>query len=145
MRKQLLYFRFVALGCILLQSVAARSLDECYKYHKRASVKSVCGRIQNIIGERPDGVVLTLVTPNGNLLSTAKVDSNGKFVFGPVPKGNYLLRGTAPGYMTVERDLQVTHDQDRACKPKIEVTLGISSCHGGIYVKGFDKKRDLFR
>ncbi len=145
MQRLLPPIRFVALGCILLQSVAARSMDECYKYHKRASVKSVCGRIQNIAGEHPDGVVITLTTSTGVVLSTAHIDDRGGFSFGPVSKGNYLLRATAPGYHTVERDLLVTHDKYKACQPKIEVTLGLRVCDSGTYVKGFDKKSDLFK
>lgn len=144
MQKQL-YVRFVALGCILLQSVAAYSVDTCYKYHKRAPVKSVCGRIQDISGARPDGLELTLVTLNGSVLSTAQIDHDGKFIFGPVRKGDYLLRATAPGYQKLERELRVTHDQDKSCKPRIEITLGFRSCDGGTYVSGFDKKSDLLQ
>lgn len=145
MQKQLLFFRFVALAFILLQSVAARSVDTCYKYHKRAPVKSVCGEIHNILGQSPDGVAIALVTSTGALLATAQVDHRGKFVFGPVPKGDYLLRATAPGYLTLERELSVTRNNDKSCKPRIEMTLGFRSCDGGTYVKGFDKKSDLFR
>lgn len=139
------HIRFVALGCILLQSVAARSIDTCYKYHKRAPVKSVCGRIQDISGARPDGLKLTLVTLNDTVLSTAEIDHNGRFIFGPVPKGDYLLRATAPGYLTLERQLRITRDQYKSCKPRIEMTLGFRSCDGGTYVRGFDKKSDLFQ
>lgn len=145
MQRQFLYIVSLAFGLILLQPVAARAVDECFKYHKHAEVKSVCGRIDNQLGERPDGVELTLVTNSGSVLSSAKVDAKGRFTFAPVPKGDYLLRATAPGYSTEERELRVTHDRDQKCKPRIEVRLGLKVCSGGTYIRGFDKKRDLFR
>lgn len=145
MQRQFLYIRSIALGCILLQPVATPAVDTCFKYHKRAEVKSVCGRIDNPLGERPNGVELTLVTNSGSVLSSAKVDPKGGFTFAPVPKGDYLLRATAPGYLSVERELRVTHDRDQKCKPRIEGRLGLNVCGGGTYVRGFDKKSDLLR
>jgi Carboxypeptidase regulatory-like domain len=145
MQHQLLYIRVVVLGLVLLPYVTASSVDTCYKYHKRASVNSICGRIRNILGERPDGVELTLVNLTGSVLSKPQIDNQGKFIFEPVPKGDYLLRATAPGYLTVERELRVMHNQDKACTRRIEVTLGFRSCDGGTYVRGFDKKSDLFK
>jgi len=145
MQRKFLYIRSIALGCTLLQPVATRAVDTCVKYHKRAEVKSVCGRIDNLLGERPDGVELILVTNSGSVLSSAKVDLKGGFTFAPAPKGDYLLRATAPGYSTVELQLRVTRDQDQKCKPKIEVRLGLHACGGGTYVRGFDKKSDLLR
>ena len=118
MQRQFLYIRSIALGCILLQPVATPAVDTCFKYHKRAEVKSVCGRIDNPSGERPDGVEMALVTNSGSVFSTAKIDDKGRFFFGQVPKGDYLLRATAPGYLTVEREIRVTHDQDKSCKTK---------------------------
>ena len=138
------YIRSIVVGCILLQSVCACYADACFKYHKRAPVKSVCGRISNPSGELPGGVELTLVATSGSVLFTAKADSKRRFAFGPVPKGDYTLRASTPGYATVERQLRVTRDQGENCKPKIEVRLGFRSCDGGTYAKGFDKKRDLF-
>ena len=145
MQKQFLHIRFIALGCILLQPVATRAVDTCLKYHKRAEVKSVCGRIDNPLGERPDGVELILVTNSGSVLASAEADAKGRFTFAPVPKGDYLLRAKAPGYVTVERELRVTHDRDQKCEPRIEVRLGLNVCGGGTYVRGFDKKSDLLR
>jgi hypothetical protein len=144
MQHQLFYIRAVVLGFVLLPFVA-RSVDTCYKYHKRASVNSVCGQVHNPLGERPDGVELLLVTSSGSGLSKAQIDNGGKFIFEPVPKGDYLLRATAPGYLPVERELRVTHNQDKACTRRIEVTLGFRSCDGGTYVRGFDKKSDLLK
>jgi len=133
----------VVVGFILLQFACVCYADTCSKYHKRAPVKSVCGRITNILGQRPDGVGLTLVTESGSVLSSAQVDNHGKFSFTPVPKGDYTLRATAPGYRTEQRQLSVTRDRTKNCKPTIDVKLGFTTCQGGTYIRGVDKKSDL--
>jgi hypothetical protein len=33
---------------------------------------------------------------------------------------------------------------EKNCNLRIEIILGVGSCSGSTYVKGFDKKRDLF-
>ncbi|MGZ4830530.1 MAG: carboxypeptidase-like regulatory domain-containing protein [Candidatus Angelobacter sp.] len=141
---QISFQRAVLVGCILLQAVGTSYGDTCYKYHKRAPVKSVCGRTSNPLGERPGGVELTLVDESGAVRFTAKVDGKGRFAFGPIPKGDYTLSSNAPGYTTVERQLRVIREGEKNCKPRIEVRLGFRSCDGGTYVKGFDRKSDLF-
>jgi hypothetical protein len=138
-----LHIRFVVGACILLQFFATCSADTCYKFHKRAPVKSVCGRISDAMGESPVAE-LTLVDERGAVLFTAKTDHSGRFTFEPVPKGDYTLRAAAPGYRTEERQLSVTRNGEKNCKQKIEIILGVGSCGGSTYVKGFDKKRDLF-
>jgi hypothetical protein len=112
-------------------------------FHKRAPVRAVCGKIINEAGEPPDGVELTLTTESGSSLFTAKTDKRGRFAFGPVPKGDYTLRATAPSYLTAQRPIRVTCDRDDICKATIEVKLGTSSCRGGISVKGIDNQSEL--
>jgi hypothetical protein len=144
MQISFVYIRSVVIGLILLQSVSNCYADTCSKYHKRAPVRVVCGQVSNSLGKRPDGVELTLLTASGTALFTTKADSQGKFAFGQVPKGDYTLRALAPGYTTEERQIHVIDDQGRSCKaPKIEVKLGFRSCDGGIYIRGVDKKSDL--
>lgn len=145
MRKSLRNVRFATLVLLLLQTVGNSSADTCNKYHKRAPVKSVCGHVSNPLGELPAGAELTLLTPTGSEEFTAKADSKGAFDFGQVPKGDYTLRAVAPGYTTEERQIRVTSKDRNSCKqPKIEVRLGLRSCDGGVYIKGVDKKSDLF-
>lgn len=143
MQIRFVYIRSVVIGLILLQSVSKCYADSCSKYHKRAPVRAVCGQVSNSLGKRPDGIELTLLTASGQALFTTKADSQGKFTFGQVPKGDYTLRAVALGYTTEERQIHVIGDQGRSCKPKIEVRLGFRSCDGGIYIKGVDKKSDL--
>ena len=146
MQKALRNVRFAAISLILLQSIGNCYADTCNKYHKRAPVKSVCGHVSNAMGGGPDAVELTLLTNTGSAAFTAKTDNKGTFTFGQVPKGDYTLRAVAPGYTTEERQIRVTGEDGNSCKqPKIEVRLGFRSCDGGIYIKGVDKKSDLFR
>ena len=70
--------RSVAVGLILLHNAGNCFVDTCYKYHKRAPVKSVCGRVSNALGEPPDGVTLTLLTASGSTLVSVKADKKGK-------------------------------------------------------------------
>lgn len=136
--------RSVAVGLILLHNAGNCFVDTCYKYHKRAPVKSVCGRVSNALGEPPDGVTLTLLTASGSTLVSVQADKKGKFVFEHIPKGDYTLRAIAAGYTTEERQIRLTRDQENSCKhPRIEVRLGFRSCDGGIYIKGIDKASDL--
>jgi len=111
-------------------------------FHKRAPVRAVCGTVINELGERPEGVELTLATESGSARFTAKTDKRGGFAFGPVPKGDYTLRATAFSYLTEQRPIRVTRDRDTTCQATIEVKLGTSSCRGGIQVNSFDKKSD---
>ena len=131
------------IGCALLGCSIAAYADSCVMFHKRAPVRAVCGKIINELGERPEGVKLTLATASGSSLFTAKTDTRGRFDFGPVPKGDYTLRATAPSYLSEQRPIRVTRDRDNTCKAMIEVKLGTSPCRGGIYVKNFDKESDL--
>jgi len=142
MQSLFFHLRCLVIGCALLESSVASHADSCVIFHKRAPVRAVCGKIINELGERPDGVKLTLATASGSALFTAKTDHRGRFAFGPVPKGDYTLRATAPSYLSEQRPIRVTRDRDNACEAMIEVKLGTSSCGGGIYVKGFDKKYD---
>ena len=135
--------QFLVIGCALLGCSISSYADSCVMFHKRAPVRAVCGKIINELGEPPDGVELTLATESGSSLFTAKTDKRGRFAFGPVPKGDYTLRATAPSYLTAQRPIRVTRDRDNTCKAAIEVKLGTSSCRGGISVKGFDKQSDL--
>lgn len=133
--------RSVVIGLILLHTAGNCFVDTCTKYHKRAPVKSVCGRVSNPLGERPDGAELTLLTASGAALLTVKAENNGKFAFGRVSKGDYTLRATAPGYTTEERQIHLTRNQGNSCKQaRIEVRLGFRSCDGGIYIKGVEKR-----
>jgi Carboxypeptidase regulatory-like domain len=142
MERRLSHLQRFAVTSALLGCSVASYADSCVKSHKRAPVRAVCGKIINGSGERPDVVELTLATESGSVLFTAKTDKRGRFAFGPVPKGDYTLRATAPSYLTEQRPIRVTRDRGNTCKAMIEVKLGTSSCIGGIYVKSFDKKSD---
>jgi Carboxypeptidase regulatory-like domain len=136
------HLQLLVIVCALLESPVASHADSCVMFHKRAPVRAVCGKIINEVGEPPDGVELTLATESGSSLFTAKTDKRGRFAFGPVPKGDYTLRATAPSYLSEQRPIRVTRDRDNTCKAMIEVKLGTSSCRGGIYVTGIDKQSD---
>ena len=54
-------WRLYLIVYLLLCCATALHADECVKFHKRAPVPSVCGRIINIAGERLDGVDVELI------------------------------------------------------------------------------------
>jgi len=143
MQTRFLLIRSIVITFILLQLVCACHADTCYKHHKRAPVRAVCGRVHNVLGERPNGIELTLSADNSSSRFSAKTDDKGGFVFGPVPKGDYTLRASAPGYTPEERPLRISGDGKKSCTQQINVTLGFRSCDGGTYIRGFDKKSDL--
>ena len=143
MQRLFSHLLFLMVGCALPGCATACYADSCVMFHKRAPVRAVCGQIIDESGERPDGAKLTLAAATGSARFTAKTDTRGRFDFGPVPKGDYTLRATAPSYRSEQRPIRVTRDRDRTCKAAIEVKLGTFSCRGGIYVKYFDKESDL--
>ena len=134
--------RLLVLGALLQYSAAAHA-DECLKFHKRAPMRAVCGRVINIAGEKLGTVELTLTTEAGSVFSTTRSDSMGSFSFGSIPKGDYTLHVEATGYYVAEREIRVTSGDEEKCSPKIEVTLGLKMCDTGIYIKGVDKPSDL--
>jgi hypothetical protein len=78
-------------------------------FHKRAPVRTVCGRVVNVAGEKLDHVDRTLTGEAGSVLFTTRSDNKGSFSFGAIPKGDYTLHGKAPGYRVAARDIQVTN------------------------------------
>src|SRR6202035_127958 len=100
MQRLFFHLQCLVIGWALLECSVASHADSCVMFHKRAPVRAVCGKIVNELGERPDGVELTLATESGSALFTAKTDKRGRFAFGPTPKGDYTLRATAPSYLT---------------------------------------------
>lgn len=138
------HLQWLVLGVAFVQCPTILHADECVKFHKRAPVKVVCGRVTNAAGERLNKVDLTLTGETGAVLFTASSDNEGRFLFGSVPKGDYLLRAKGPaGYSEVQREIRVTKNNQKRCSPKIEISLGPGSCSSGTRIKGVDKLSDL--
>jgi hypothetical protein len=138
---------FSHLQCFLIASAllgcsVASHADSCIMFHKRASVRAVCGRVINIAGKWLNDVDLTLTGETGSVLFTTRSDTKGSFSFGSIPKGDYTLHAEAHGYRVAVRELSVTNEKQ--CSPKIEVKLGFGSCDTGTYVKGVDNPSDLY-
>ena len=143
MPRLLFRLRWLVLGFAVVRPTILHA-DECVKFHKRAPVKAVCGRVINAAGERLNKVDLTLTGEPGVVLFTASSDKEGRFSFGLIPKGGYLLRAKGPvGYSEVQREIRVTNNNEKRCSPKIEVSLGPGSCSSGTRIKGVDKPSDL--
>jgi Carboxypeptidase regulatory-like domain len=144
MPRLLFHLRCLILGFAFVQCPPILHADECVKFHKRAPVKAVCGRVTNAAGERLTKVDLTLTGETGTALFTANSDNEGRFSFGSIPKGDYLLRAKGPvGYSEVQREMRVTGNNEKRCSPKIEISLGPGSCSSGARVKDVDKPSDL--
>lgn len=136
--------RWLVLSFAFARCPAILRADDCVRFHKRAPVKAVCGRVTNAAGESLTRVDLTLTGETGAALFTASSDNKGRFSFGPIPKGDYLLRAKGPvGYSEVQREIRVTRNNKNRCSPKIEVSLGPGSCSSGARIKGVDKPSDL--
>lgn len=133
--------QYFAAGCILLSSIDVSWANTCVDVAERAPVRAVCGRIFNPIGEPVQSAEVSLVNESGATLYIATIGKAGSFSFGALPKGDYTLRATAPGYVPEQRKISVTRGQNQNCKPKIEVKLGLTACGGSTFVKGFDKKK----
>jgi len=140
----LFHLRWFVLGFAVVHCATILHADECVKFHKRAPLKAVCGRVTNEAGERLAKVELTLTGEAGVVLFTASSDNQGRFLFRAIPKGNYLLRATgSTGYREVERAIRVTENNQKRCSAKIEISLGPGYCESGTRIKGIDKESDL--
>lgn len=142
MQRLSLCVKLLAVGLVLLQPIVSRP-DSCVKYHKRAPVKRVCGRVVNVLGEKLKEAEITLTDERNSVLFNRKTDGEGSFSFGSIPEGDYTLHIKAPGYHEAQRALRVSHSNAKGCKPKIDVTLGLVVCDTGTYIKGVDKPSDL--
>ncbi|MGA8271815.1 MAG: carboxypeptidase-like regulatory domain-containing protein [Candidatus Sulfotelmatobacter sp.] len=143
---QRLSFRLqcLVIGWSLLQPSVLLQADSCVKFHKRAPVKAVCGRVTNPLGEKLSDVELTVTGETDSVLFTTKSDSAGSFRFRLVPKGDYTLHVEPRlGYIGIQREIRVTKSNEEKYSRKIDITLGTSSCTTGTEVKGVDKPSDL--
>lgn len=144
MRRLFFHSRWLVLTVAFVQCPPVLRVDECIKFHKRAPMKAVCGRVTNAAGDRLSRVDLTLVDEVGTVLFTASSDNEGRFSFGPIPKGDYLLRAKGPfGYRDVQREIRVTKNNKKGCSRLIEISLGPGYCSSGTLIKGVDKPSDL--
>jgi len=132
------HLRWVVLSSAFVQCPTVLQADTCVQSNKRAPVKAVCGRVINPIGETLNKVDLTLAGETGAVLFTTSSDNEGRFSFGSIPKGDYLLRAKARGYLDAQRDLRVIKNNQKRCSPKIVVRLGTGSCTTFISIKGVD-------
>jgi hypothetical protein len=143
MQRLFFHVQCLVIGFTLLECSVASHADSCVMFHKRAPVRAVCGRIINIAGEKLNNVDLTLTGETGSVLFTTRSDTKGSFSLGSIPKGDYMLHAKAPGYRVAEREIRVTHTDEKKCSPKIDITLGFRYCDTGTQVKGVDKPSDL--
>jgi len=134
------YLRWLVLGSAFVRCPTVSHADTCVMPYKRAPVKAVCGRVTNPVGEKLNKVDLTLTDEKGAVLFTTSSDNEGRFSFGSISKGDYLLRAKAPsGYMDTQREIRVIKSSQKRCSPKIEVRLGTGTCTTFTYIKGVDK------
>jgi hypothetical protein len=144
MSRFFVHLQWLMLGFAFVQGPTILHADECVKFHKRAPMKAVCGRVTNAAGESLTKVELILTAETGAVHFTASSENEGRFSFGSIPKGDYLLRAKGPvGYFEVQREIRVTKNNQKRCSPKIEISLGPSSCMSGTRIKGVDKPSDL--
>ena len=143
MQRLFFHLRCLVISCALLECSVASHADSCVMFHKRAPLRAVCGRVNNILGEKLNNVDLGLTGENGSVLFSTRSDTKGFFSFGSIPKGDYTLHAKAPGYREAEREIRVTSTDEEKCSPKIEVTLGLRVCDTGTHIKGVDKPSDL--
>jgi len=131
----------IAIVAIQLHSSAWQ--PECVKYHKRARVRAVCGRVTNPAGEFINGAELSLISDCVSSPQVVKSDAKGRFEFTGVPKGNYTLHATSRDYHVADRDIEVISAGSQQCEPAIEIQLGFDVCDTGVFVRGVDKPSDL--
>jgi hypothetical protein len=144
MSRLFFHLLWLMLGFAFVQGPTIVHADSCVKFHKRAPMKAVCGRVTSAAGESLTKVDLTLTGETGAMLFTARSENEGRFSFGSIPKGDYLLRAKGPlGYAEVQREIRVTKNNKKRCSPKIEISLGPGSCMSGTRIKGVDKPSDL--
>jgi len=128
------HLRSLVASLVLSHLVAIAHANTCVE-PGRASVPGVCGGVINIAGEHLPGAELTLTSETNSATYRTTSDQQGRFSFGPLPKGDYLLRGSAPGFTTAYGHIRVSTSR-KTCKPKLIVKLGFNSCEGGVGVKG---------
>jgi len=140
MRRLFFHLRWLVIGSAFVQCPTALYANSCVMPYKRAPVKAVCGVVINAAGEKLTKVDLTLTGQTGVVRFTTSSDNEGRFSFGSIPKGDYLLRAIgSPGYTEVQREIRITKYNEKRCSPQIEVSLGPGSCIAGTHVKGVDK------
>ena len=140
MKRRFFPLQCLVIGCTLLQCSTALHANTCFKFHKRAPVKAICGRVMDLTGQRLNNAGLSLTGETGSVLYSTTSDGQGYFSFHSIPKGDYTLHVESPGYYVAEREIRVISASEKKCSPKIEVTLGVQICDTGTYVKGVDKK-----
>jgi hypothetical protein len=112
------------------------------RWHKRAPVEAVCGRVVGVTERQLKDVEATLTDVQGSAVFRAHSDARGKFS-SQFPKATtgYMLSRRAPTKPSGKFDSPALVVQ--ACHRKIAVSLGMSYGHNATYIEGIDKPSDL--
>ena len=110
-------------------SVGITSANTCVEVPLKP-IRRVCGIVHNQLAEPIPNAKLTLLE-GGTELTTARTDSNGKFEFGRIEAGKYVLRAQFEGYLTVQSPIVIVRPTTK-CNQGLDVVLPVTACGGGI-------------
>ena len=113
--------------------------DTCFAPKNPVPAAVVCGQVIDPAGGFVANVELQLVSGE-TVVARADADAQGKFMFGPVPKGEYDLTTKVAGWYLFW-PVKVTGSKvSKACKQPLEVKLGIKTCGPSVSKKGYHPK-----
>ena len=98
--------RFLGNTCVRLSAVLVFGVGSL---HAQSSAPSLTGIVTDQLGGVLLGARVTLVRTGSNEALDGVTDAQGRFAL-PAGPGTYLLRAEAPGFMTVERQIEVPED-----------------------------------
>jgi hypothetical protein len=113
--------------------------DTCFAPKNPVPAAVVCGHVFDPAGQLVANVELMLVSKE-NVIAEARADAQGKFMFRPVPKGEYDLTTKADGWHLFWPVKVTSSKISKACKQPLEVTLGIKECGPSVSKKGYHAK-----
>ena len=98
--------------------------------------KAVCGRVQNPIGESVSDFDLQVMSKDKTVVGEVRTDSNGNFMFPPLPRGEYDLAVNSNGWRLFW-PVRVTSSKGvNKCTEPLKIRLSLV-CSGSVSKKGY--------
>ena len=132
---------------LLLGAGLPMAADECPMPRNPVKVNLACGKVYGPRGKLISGVDLQLMNKEA-VAGDARADSEGKFSFGQLPVGKYMLTTHASGWQlawpveitaATATDASENGASHKGCKDplKVKLSMGLSTCESSVDKKGY--------
>lgn len=126
---------------LLLAAALPLAADECLSPKNPVRTKLACGKVVDPDGDVVPNIDLQLLSKEA-IAGGAHTDSEGNFIFGQLPAGQYTLTTNTSGWKLAWPVEIIAGPSGKACKEPltVKVRIGLSSCGSSVTKKGYRAK-----